>query len=71
MTTPNKTPRCFIGLDAGRETSLAFWNAERQMFAREHARDGPPLLTLDFGKKSLGEAMLSLYAPPKNSRAKR
>ena len=48
MTTPNKTPRCFIGLDAGRETGLAFWNAERQMFAREHcdekahAREKPP-----------------------------
>ncbi len=70
MNTP-APPTYYIGLDPGRETGATFWNGERQMFEREHAGDGPPLLTLDFGQKSLGEAMLSLYAPPENPRAKR
>ncbi len=29
MNRPNKTPRYFIGLDAGRRTGLATWDAER------------------------------------------
>ncbi len=33
MNTPNKTPRLFIGIDAGRETGLAVWDAQAERFA--------------------------------------
>ena len=32
MNRPNTSPRLFIGLDAGRETGLAIWNAIEQRF---------------------------------------
>ncbi len=36
-TEPSFGPRYFIGLDAGRQTGLAVWDAKGQRFAREDA----------------------------------
>ena len=69
-------PAIYIGLDAGRDTGVAVWNARRQMFAREHSGgDIPddPLLTLDFWRAydfvltyDAGDVMIVVEDPSKN-----